>query len=480
MSAADTVYRSLPVWAQHAAVSAWGLRWRWLRFGGDSTLYAAEFSARDTWDLERWQKWQQDSVTEVLRLAARNVPYYRDTWSREQKQAAQAGDLAGLPLLEKEPVRAQPRRFVAPGHVGREHVFYTSGSTGTPIASIWTTEELRRAMAVREVRSAGWAGVSFEQPRATFSGRIVVPPAASRGPYHRFNRAERQVYFSAFHLGPRTVADYLRALDQHGIRWLTGYAVSAYLLARYALEGGHDVPKLDAIITTSEKLTDAMRQTLSEAFDCRVYEEYSTVENVLFASECEEGSLHLSPDVGLVEVLDSDGTPCAPGEIGEVVTTNLMRTHQPMVRFRLGDLARLSDRPCACGRNLPILDEVVGRLEDVVRGPDGREVASFYGAFFGIPSVVETQIVQHALDHVELRVVMADGLAPGTRAQLEVRMHERLGPGVTITVTPVNEIPRTEAGKFRAVVSHLRNERADALPGADLRSSPDPSGGDPS
>ena len=229
-------------------------------------------------------------------------------------------------------------------------------------------------MALREARSAQWAGVSFREPRATFSGRIVEPDPESRGPFYRYNAAEGQVYLSAFHLRPDTAPDYLRALGRHGVRWLTGYAVSTYLLGKYALEKGLRVPPLKAIITTSEKVTPEMRRVMEEAFHCRVYEEYSNVENVFFANACSSGALHVSPDAGVVELVGRDGSPCRPGEVGEVVATGLMGEYQTFIRYRVGDLAQWDPDPCPCGRAMPVLKEVVGRIEEIVTGP-GRTPA---------------------------------------------------------------------------------------------------------
>ncbi len=87
----------------------------------------------------------------------------------------------------------------------------------------------------------------------------------------------------------------------------------------------------------------------------KVYEEYSTVESALFASECEYGRLHVSPEVGIVEILRPDGTPCEPGEIGEVVATCLFRSYQPLIRFKLGDLTAWDPEPCPCGRQMPVI-----------------------------------------------------------------------------------------------------------------------------
>ena len=118
-----------------------------------------------------------------------------------EKRAAKLGNLMELPLLDKESIRIDPKGFLDERlHPWPKLLFHTSGSTGTPIHTYWRVCELRNSLALREVRSANWAGVSFTMPRATCSGRMVEPDPHSKGPFYRFNCAEKQVYFSAFHL----------------------------------------------------------------------------------------------------------------------------------------------------------------------------------------------------------------------------------------------------------------------------------------
>jgi phenylacetate-CoA ligase len=367
-----------------------------------------------------------------------------------------AGRLEDLPLLEKDPLRIDPKQFLdSTRRPLFKLTFLTSGSSGTPLKTYWTLGEVRDSIALREARSLKWAGVSFRLPRATFSGRLVEPSPDSAGPFYRYNAVERQVYLSAFHLSHDTAPRYAKALRTHGVRWLTGYAVSFYLLGQFILEQGLPVPPLDAIVTTSEKLTAEMRGVIERAYRCRVYEEYSTVENAVFASECESGRLHVSHDAGIVEILRVDGTACGPGEVGEVVATCLMRTYQPLIRFRLGDLAAWDDSPCPCGRAMPVIREVVGRVEDVVVGPDGRQMVRFHGVFVDLPHIREGQIVQEALDQIVVNIVPAGQFGPGDERVLVERVRQRLGSQVTVTVQLVDSIPRTRAGKFQPVVSLL-------------------------
>jgi phenylacetate-CoA ligase len=213
------------------------------------------------------------------------------------------------------------------------------------------------------------------------------------------------------------------------------------------------VPPLKAIVTTSEKVTPEMRQVMEAAYGCRVYEEYSTVENVLFASECQAGKLHVSPDIGVVEILRADGTPCEPGEVGEVVATSLMHYSQPFIRYRLGDLAAWDGEPCECGRGMPVIKEVVGRIEDVVTGPDGRQLVRFHGIFVNQPHVREGQIIQETLDRLRVKVVPTADFSQDDVSDIIGRVQQRLSAEVSVIVEAVAEIPRTKSGKFQAVIS---------------------------
>lgn len=461
MGLADSLYARLPVWAQHLAVTAYGVGWYRKRFGPVYRRAVQDFREQESWDAERRQAWIRERLGAQLRIACEQVPFYAETWTETEKAAARAGRLAELPRLDKQDLRGRETAFLRRDLKPRKPlVFHTSGSSGTPIATYWTVDEHRRAMALREARSAGWAGVSFADPRATFSGRIVVPDPHSRGPFYRFNLVEKQVYFSAFHLSSAHAAAYVEALHRHRTVWMTGYAVSFYLLAEHMLEQSlAPPPSLRAVITTSEKVTPEMRRVMEEAYGSPVFEEYSTVENISFASACEHGRLHVSPEAGIVEILRPDGSTCEPGEPGEVVATGLLRSFQPLIRFRLGDEAVWDDASCPCGRSLPVLKEVIGRLEDVVVGPDGRRLVRFHGIFVDLPAVREGQIIQEAVDHIHAKVVPSADWTDAAVAEIRDRLVQRLGHGIRVSVETVEHIPRTASGKFRAVISKIGGTR---------------------
>jgi phenylacetate-CoA ligase len=287
-------------------------------------------------------------------------------------------------------------------------------------------------------------------------GQPIIPEADAPPPYYRYNFAERQVYFSAYHISPRSIRSYVEGFNRHRPECVTGYAFSQFLVARLMLEEGltfDSTPR--AAITSSEPLTEPMRDVIQRAWGCRAYQEYGSVENCGLATECEAGNLHVSQDFGVVEVVDDDGAPVGPGVEGRVVCTGLLNDAQFLVRYAIGDTAAWSPEGCACGRDhLPVLSRVTGRIEDVAVGPDGRELVRFHGIFINLPHMHQGQVVQEARDRFLVRVIADTSFGPAQVEEIQRRMAARLGT-VQVHVERVEELERNSRGKVRAVISRI-------------------------
>jgi phenylacetate-CoA ligase len=463
----------MPVWVQNLGISLYGYLWSRERLGGAFPLYVEGFTSRESWGAERFEVHLRDQLRKVLAHSLAEVPYYAKVWRELGVEASDLGhfqlaDLARLPPTPKQALRHTPGEFIARDVALRRRLrrYYSSGTTGTPVTVFCTVDGHRQFRAAREARSFRWAGVSMLSPRAMIGGRLVVPKAMARPPFHRYNRAEQQVYFSAYHLSPATAPEYVAALNHHQPRVFTGYAWSYFLLARMMLEQGLNLNyQPAALVLSSERLTEPMKTVMYEAFHARAYEEYGCVEDCVLATECEAGRLHVSPDFGIVEIVDDQNRALPPGVEGRILCTSLLNEAQPLVRYDIGDIGAWSNEICPCGRALlPVLKEIVGRLEDVVTGPDGRQMVRFHGIFIDLPHVLEGQVVQETSRRFSVRVVIRPGFGEAEARQIRDRMSRRLGD-VDVNVEPVPAIPRTDKGKFRAVISkldsaeHSQNER---------------------
>ena len=154
-------------------------------------------------------------------------------------------------------------------------------------------------------------------------------------------------------------------------------------------------------------------------------------------------------------------------EHGEIVATGLLSLDMPLIRYRVGDRAQApttNGGPCPCGRSLPPMGRVEGRMNDLLFTPDGRPVFWLNPVFYGLP-VRQSQIVQEHRDMVRVRLSPAPGFDAATERTIVERLQERMGK-VRVVVDHVAEVPRTSNGKLRAIVCQLpAAERAALLAG---------------
>jgi len=464
----ESLYPRFPVALQNLGISLYGCYWRRQRLGSEFKKVVGEFRERDRWPVDRMRDYLNATLQSVLRRAF-DAPYYRETWTNAGIREADLREitvesLGRLPVLPKQDVRRSPTSFVPnrSRRPDRYRTYLTSGSTGTPIKAFFTRTSHQRFAAARDVRSFGWAGTSILRPRAMIGGRLVVPKGIARPPFYRYNRAEKQVYFSAYHIAPAHIADYAEGFNRYRPEVVTGYAFSQFLIARMMRDQGLTLDYTPvAAVTSSEKLTAPMKDTIRKGWGCQAFSEYGCCENCGLGTECEHGSMHVHPDFGIIEIVDHDYNPVPPGVEGRILCTGLLSDVQFLVRYDIGDMAIWSEKTCPCGRDhLPVLEEITGRLEDVVVGLDGREMVRFHGIFVGLPYVLEGQVVQEQIDEFRVRVVADDGFGSGQVQEIERRFEQRLGR-VKVVVDRVDELERNARGKIRAVISRLgRSETA--------------------
>lgn len=209
---------------------------------------------------------------------------------------------------------------------------------------------------------------------------------------------------------------------------------------------------------TSERLYDDQRAAIARVFGCPVANGYGGRDAGFLAHECPSGSLHLTAEDIVVEIVDPAGTPLPPGQAGEIVVTHLATWDFPFVRYRTGDVGILSGAACACGRGLPVLASVEGRSTDFVLTAEGS-VMHGLGLIYvlrELPQVAAFRIVQETRLLTRVHVVPASGFDETTRQSIVLGIRKRLGDAVQVEVDVVGAIAPEKSGKFRYVVSHVR------------------------
>lgn len=402
---------------------------------------------------------QQRRLGELLRLARDHCP-----WHARRLVAAGLDpntdftleDFRRLPTMDKQDIREHGNGMVWREVPGGAHRYTTGGSSGQPLV-FYFGRRRQASDAAGRMRARRWWGVEVGEPEVYLWGAPVELNKADLVRRVR-DRLFNQLVLNAFEMSRRNMDQYLEAIRGFRPRCIYGYASSLALLAAHAREkGGVRVPGLRVVCTTGEPLYPHQRSLISEAFGVPVANEFGSRDIGFTAHESPAGQMLLMSESILLEVLDAQGRPVPPGEAGEAVMTGLCSEAQPFIRYRTGDMVRLSDEPCREGRGLHVIEEVLGRTTDFVVRADGtimHALALIY-VLRELPTVAEFRIVQHEMDRLEVMVVPAAGWGERDAARVRAGLQARLGEEVKIELRLLESIPPTASGKYRYVVSHV-------------------------
>ena len=401
------------------------------------------------------REYQIEHLASVLRYAAAKIPYYQNVlaeYGLSDGRIASPDDLSRLPLLTKQDVVSAGRALVARRTWGLRFKGTTSGSTGLTLTGYRDLRSIRYENAFI-ARQLEWAGMRRGDRRAWIRGDIVVPPGQGNPPFWRLNRADNMLMLSSFHLAEAHNPAYVAALEHFDPVIIQAYPSSIAFLARYLDGSGRRYRGLNlkGIVTSSETLLPDQRHVIERAFGCRVFDWYGNYERAAAIGTCEQGSYHILSDYGVVELLAmEDGSK-------EIVGTGFFNSAMPLFRYRTGDavIPSADGTTCPCGRALPVVQQIVGRVDDYVRTPDGRHIGMMAIIFDWVTGIWEGQIVQEKIDELRIRVVPMGQLTQEMKQDIEAKARSLTGPDMKIIVEAVEEIPRTARGKLRTVVSKL-------------------------
>jgi phenylacetate-CoA ligase len=389
----------------------------------------------------------------MVRYAGTHSPYYERVFGQHgfNFNAFDTEAFRKLPLLTKADIRNTKldllSREYPPDSLGEHR---TGGSTGVSLTTHFDQQwlDIRSADALRADQ---WAGCLHGMKIASIWGNPPVHMAwRSR---LRALLADRFMYLDTMNLNERSMDDFIARWRRELPEALFGHSHSLYMFARHVL--AREIPDLRprAIISTSMMLLAQERVVIEKAFGCKVTDRYGCEEVGLIACECEQhAGFHLNIEHLYIEFLRPDGSPADPGTEGVIVVTDLFNRGMPFIRYRIEDVGVPSDRECPCGRGLPLMERVTGRVADYLKRSDGSLVAGVSlveRTLTAIPGIEQMQIVQHALEEIVLNVVRAPDYSAATEQQLLAEFRAVFGPQVRVKPVYMDRIPQERSGKYR-------------------------------
>jgi phenylacetate-CoA ligase len=457
MSIAQSIYARLPEWGQNAVVSAYGCKLYYERYHRTGT--DLEDLLRSQWySAGQVRDGQLAALGKLLAHAGATVPYYGELFRNagfEPQQSNSLEHLARLPLLKKETLRTRGEQLLSSHFPSKGLVpLNTSGTTGTSLRVMVDLESRRRTYAFTG-RFHRWAGLLNSRNNVTLGGRTIIPPEREPATFWRYNAAMGNYLFSTYHMSERNLPRYVAKIRDIQPSFIEAYPSAVFLLARFMAE--HDLGGIHprAVITSGETLLEHQREVIERVFRCKVFDQYGCTEQALFVSQCEQGSYHVHPEYGIVELLDDHDQPVGIGRAGRVVCTSFVNRAMPLIRYDLGDLAEWGENSCACGRHFPVIRTIIGRQDDYILTPDGHRIGRLDPVFKGVASVRMAQIIQQDLTHLTLLIVPGSNFCDADRDSIVRELHNRVGNEMGIQVEYRDRIAMSANGKYKAVVSCL-------------------------
>lgn len=364
-----------------------------------------------------------------------------------------------LPLLQKGDLRSHIEQINTKSVPADHHPVgktTTSGSTGIPV-QVGTTRLTTLVNDHLILREHEWQQRDFRAKHAF--NRYLPDPY--RGPEGLDLDSWGPPVSDHHQTGPATALHVARSIDEIQV-WLER-SNPTYLLSQPSVisalldqMGERKPPALQEVRLFAEPFERELEERLKHQWNVTASDIYSASEVGTIAFRCKEGNqLHVQGDGLYLEVLNEQGENCQVGETGRVVITSFVNYATPLIRYDIGDYATVGPK-CCCNRDSLVLERVDGRLRNMFQTPDGRVYWPVrMGVLRQFTEINQIQVIQTALDKIDLKLVLNQPLTPAQKTQIIQRLQDALSYPYDVTITPVDRIERAKSGKFEECLSLL-------------------------
>lgn len=407
---------------------------------------------------------QDEKLRRMIRHAYRSVPYYR---ARMQENGLRPEDirtqedLHKLPFLTKDDVRRHLHFDIMQEGVSHAEILKisTSGSTGEPFVCYADRSQLEFRWAAT-LRSQEWTGYRFGDPTARLWHQTIGMSQSQAFKEHLDAWFANRTFVPVFEMTKDGLQRIVQLFEEKKPVLIDGYAEAFNFLAGYLESSGGMQFRPKALMSSAQSLPPSSRTLIENAFGCRVFDKYGSREFSGIAYETDAHNGHAVVAEGYIVEILVDGRPAQPGEVGEVVITDLNNFCMPFLRYRIGDLAEAIDNsvPSVCGRGLPRIGAIQGRVQSIIQGTDGRFVP---GTFFAHAlkeydyAISRFQVVQEEIGAIKFRLVKAARYSDDTLDEIKALIRRYLGDGLRIDVVFEDKIEMVRTGKHLASISKL-------------------------
>ena len=435
--------------SKHIFYPLWDLKDRSGRLREWKTLEEQQW-----WPRQKLLDLQFKRLQDMLIYASNHSPHYRKIFTEQGIEPGAINSKAAfeaVPVTTKQDIRNNLDQFVSDEFSKTDLVMAkTGGPTGVSL-NLYFDEACQERRNGAQLMADRWARWDLGMKKASVWGN--PPVAETLKQKLRLHLLDRTIYLDTMDLNDKSMGEFVERWrrDQPGA--VFGHAHSIFIFANYLVSNRIEDLKPDGIVATSMVLLDHERRVIEQAFGCPVTNRYGCEEVGLIACECEQHQgMHLNIPHVYVEFLDANNRPVRPGEPGKIVVTDLNNRGMPLIRYRVEDVGVYTEKTCSCGRGMPILERLEGRVADFLKLPAGGQVAGISlveRTLTKVPGIEQMQLVQDTLGHVIINRVKGQDFNEHTDTGLISAMREVFDDSVELEIKDVSNIPQEASGKYR-------------------------------
>lgn len=404
---------------------------------------------------------RQSKTRGLVRTAFMSTQFYREHYSSvgfEVGDVEQPGFWDKLPIVTKDHLRNRFEGFVHSELKQHLATSTTGGSTGVPVKCGYDKRYLTEAFSWRTLSWWGlypWddGGYVWRNPRTTLRSQLL-------------NQAlwwpTRKIRLDASSMTPESMTGFVSQWNKIKPPQLQGYVGAVVELAQFIEANAICFHKPRVVWVTSAPLSSVQRSLLERVFGTPVYDQYGCCEVSWIAAQCErKGGLHVNAERVGLEYVDENNCAVPEGEWGRTLITRYDDFVFPLIRYEVGDTGRFLKQSCACGRTLPLIDQVKGRTTDMIRLPSGRVLSGDYltTIFDACPDAVQGfRVIQRKDDSIVVEYVPEHNQEyQCVVKKAEQILKDKVNQEVPVCFQAVPEIAH-DRGKLRFVISEKQTK----------------------
>lgn len=453
----NNIYKKSPIVLQNFFMTGRGFLYNFLRQGAIFKGIFSELEKTQYFDKQKIKEWQNKKLRLLVQHVYKNVPYYNRLFRKLRISPGDIRDIEDIkkiPFLTKEDVRTNYNDLLAK-NINKIFLAkgFTSGTSGKQLKFYRDLYSVNFENAILW-RRRKWGGMDFFDRIVIIKDEPVVPFNVKNPPFWRCSKVERTMFLSAYHISEKSILDYAKAIEDFKPVAIEGMPAELYILSKFIKEQGVSLcaPSIKAIFTSSEVLLPRYKDLIEEVFGAPIYDYYGSTERVSAIQMCQLGSYHVIPEYGITEFLPLDND----SEEMEIVGTGLHNYTMPLLRYRTGDIVRLSNKDCKCGRKFKVVQKIKGRLSDFFMLRDGRIISELSFVLKGLEnSIEESQIIQESLDRIRLKFVPVNGFCKKDEKKIKDNVKRYFGTKTELILEKTDRILEDGTVKFRPFVSYV-------------------------